>query len=500
MRGIVKRFYGKAVNDGVDLVLRRGEVLALLGQNGAGKSTLVKILCGLYAPDAGRILVGGEPVRISSPRDSLALGIGMVHQHFTLVSELTVAENIALCLPRAERGVVLNLQAVERLIRALSSRYGIRADPTKRVRQLSVGERQRVEILKALLRGSEVLVLDEPTAVLTPGEAAELFEIIRGLTAEGKGIIFISHKLAEVMAVSDRIMVLHEGRVVFDRATRCIDARAVTEAMLGRAAPGGARRAKRAFGRLVLEVRGLRARGDHGVECLRGVSFTVREGEIFGLAGVSGNGQRELAEVLAGVRAPSGGEFLVHGARMNGATPRTLAAHGVGRIPEDRMESGAILDLSLKHNLVLERYHLPPFRTGVCLASGAVDAHAERLVAEYGIVAHSVGVEARSLSGGNIQKTILARVLDPGPALIVASHPVRGLDVGAAALVHGKILRERERGAAVLLITEDLDEILAIADTVGVIFGGRVAGVCPRAEADRERLGMRMAGIDGGGR
>lgn len=500
MRGIVKRFYGRAANDGVDLVLRRGEVLALLGENGAGKSTLVKILYGLYSPDAGRIFMNGEPVCIRSPRDSMSLGIGMVHQHFTLVPELTVAENVALCLFAAGRGVFLNLPAVERRIRDLSARYGIRVDPAKRVRQLSVGERQRVEILKALSRGSKILVLDEPTAALTPGEAAELFGIIGTLKREGAGVVLISHKLAEVMAVSDRVTVLRGGRVVLDIDTRRTDARAIAEAMMGREAPEAVRRVARMPGKPVLEVRALKARGDHGVECLRGVSFIVRRGEIFGLAGVSGNGQRELAEVLSGVRAAAGGEFLVNGTRMNGATPRLLAARGVGRIPEDRMESGAILDLPLKLNLILERYHLAPFRRGFRLAGGAVDSHAERLVAEYGIVAHSAGIEAGSLSGGNIQKAILARVLEPGPALIVASHPVRGLDVGAAALIHGKILEERDRGAAVLLISEDLDEILSIADTVGVICGGHIMGICPRAGVDRDRLGMLMAGIDGGGR
>jgi general nucleoside transport system ATP-binding protein len=265
--------------------------------------------------------------------------------------------------------------------------------------------------------------------------------------------------------------------------------------MMGREPAETTGRAARSPGGPVLEVRGLRARGDLGLEALKGVSFTIRQGEVFGLAGVSGNGQRELAEVLSGVRSSAGGEFLLRGSRMRGATPRMLAARGVGRIPEDRMESGAILDLSLKHNLVLERYHLAPFASGFRLAEGEIDSHARRLVAEYGIVAHSVGVEARSLSGGNIQKAILARVLEPAPALVVASQPVRGLDVGAAALIHRKILEERDRGAAVLLISEDLDEILAIADTVGVICGGAILGIFPRGEADRERIGMLMAGV-----
>ena len=495
MRGIVKRFYGKPVNDRVDLTLRRGEVLALLGENGAGKSTLVRILYGLYTPDGGRIFVKGAPACISSPRDAMALGIGMVHQHFTLVSELTVAENVALGARPQRRGIFLDLPAVEKRIREFSERYGIRVDPAKKIRELSVGERQRVEILKVLSKRAEILVLDEPTAVLTPREAAELFEIIGALKRAGAGVVFISHKLAEVMAVSDRVMVLRRGRVVLDRETPGTDARGLSAAMTGRDAAETAPRAARSPGGPVLEVRGLRARGDLGIESLKGVSFTVRRGEIFGLAGVSGNGQRELAEVLSGVRAASGGEFLVDGARMRGATPRMLAARGVGRIPEDRMESGAILDLSLKHNLVLERYHLAPFASGFCLAEGEIDSHAERLIAEYGIVAHSVGIEARSLSGGNIQKAILARVLEPGPALVVASQPVRGLDVGAAALIHRKMLEERDRGAAVLLISEDLDEILAIADTIGVIYGENILRIFPRGEAVRERIVLFMAGV-----
>ncbi len=497
MRGIVKRFYGKAVNDCVDLTLRCGEVLALLGENGAGKSTLVKILYGLYTPDAGRILIKGQPVCIGSPRRAISLGIGMVHQHFTLVPDLTAAENIALSVRDMRRGIFLDLEGEEERIRGLSSRYGIAVDPSKKVRDLSVGERQRVEILKLLSRGSEILVLDEPTAVLTPGEAEELYRVIAALKREEAGIILITHKLHEVMAASDRVTVLRGGKVVFEGETGRTDARALTAAMIGGLAPAPARRAARPTGGVVLEVRGLRAMGGHGAETLKGVSFTVGRGEIFGIVGVSGNGQRELAEVLSGVRRASAGWFSVNGARMTGEKPRALALRGVGRIPEDRMESGAVLDLPLKHNLVLERYHLPPFARGLSLDDGAVEAHAERLIAEYGIRAHSAGIETGSLSGGNIQKAILARAIDPRPSLIVASQPVRGLDVGAAALIHEKLLGERDRGAAVLLISEDLDEILSVSDNVGVIFGGRLLGIFPRAEAERERIGALMAGVTG---
>lgn len=500
MRGIVKRFYGRAVNDRVDLTLRKGEVLALLGENGAGKSTLVKILYGLYTPDAGRLAVRGRPACIRSPRHAISLGIGMVHQHFTLVSELTVAENIALCAPPARRGVLLDLAGVERRVRDISDRYGIRVDPTGRVGELSVGERQRVEILKALAGGAEILVLDEPTAVLTPGVAAELFGVIESLKRGGAGIVLISHKLEEVMAVSDRVTVLRGGRVVLDTDTRRTDVRALAAAMMGRETPAPSRRAARKPGRPVLDVRGLRARGAQGHEALRGVSFTVREGEIVGLAGVSGNGQRELAEILSGLRPASGGEFLLRGVGMRGATPRRLAMRGVGRIPEDRMETGAILDLSLKQNLILERYHLAPFSKRYRQVPGEIDACAERLVAEYRIAAHSIEIELRTLSGGNIQKAILARALDPRPSLILAAQPVRGLDVGAAAFVHRRLLDERDRGAAVLLISEDLDEILLLADTIGVIYRGELLRVCPRGEIDRDRIGMLMAGVREGTR
>jgi simple sugar transport system ATP-binding protein len=500
MRGIVKRFYGKPANDRVDLALRPGEVLALLGENGAGKSTLVKILYGLYVPDAGEILVRGTPVRIGSPRDAMALGIGMVHQHFTLVPELTVAENIALCAPPARRGVLLDLAGVEGRIRDLSTRYGIRVDPARRVRELSVGERQRVEILKVLSGGAGILVLDEPTAVLTPREAAELFGMIESLKRGGAGIVLISHKLEEVMAVSDRVTVLRGGRVVLDTATRRTDVRALAAAMMGRETPPPSRRTARQPGRPVLEVRGLRARGDSGHEALRGVSFTVREGEIVGLAGVSGNGQCELAEVLSGLRPASAGGFLLRGVGMHGATPRRLAMCGVGRIPEDRMETGAILDLPLKHNLILERYHLAPFSRRYRQVTGEIDACAERLVAEYRIAAHSIGIELRTLSGGNIQKAILARALDPHPSLIIAAQPARGLDVGAAAFVHRRLLDERDRGAAVLLVSEDLDEILALADTIGVIHRGEILRICPTGETDRGCIGMLMAGVREGRR
>ncbi len=490
MRGIVKSFFGEAANAGVSLTLRRGEVLALLGENGAGKSTLMKVLYGLYAPKEGEILVRGRPVRIRSPAAAVALGIGMVQQHFALVEEMTAAENVLL----GRRGFLLGRAEAEREVARLSARYRLPVDPGREVRSLSVGEKQRVEIVKALSRGAEILILDEPTAVLTPHETEELGTVLRALRAEGKGIVFITHRLPEVFAFSDRVMVLRSGVTALEKRTAETTAAELARAMVGRPVAASRPGVRRAFGVPVLSVRNLWARNDLGLPALRGVSLTVREGEIAGLAGVSGNGQRELMEILSGARRAEAGEIVLRERKAAGFSPRQLVELGVGRIPEDRMETGAILDLSLAENLALERYHLPPLARRGWRDRRRIREFAGRLAIEYSIKAHGLEAEAATLSGGNLQKAILARALDPRPALVLASQPTRGLDLAAAAFVHGRLRAERERGAAILLVSEDLEEILALSDTIAVIAAGRIAGVFPREEADRGRIGLLMAG------
>ena len=489
MRGIVKSFFGEAANAGVSLTLRRGEVLALLGENGAGKSTLMKVLYGLYAPEEGEILVRGRAVRIGSPAAAVALGIGMVQQHFALVEEMSAAENVLLGL----RGFLLGRAEAEREVARLAARYRLPIDPGRAVRSLSVGEKQRVEIVKALSRGAEILILDEPTAVLAPQEAEELGAVLRALRAEGKGIVLITHRLPEVFAFSDRVLVLRSGRTALAKRTAETTAAELARAMVGLPVSASRPAVRRAFGAPVLSVRDLSALNDLGLPALRGVSLTVREGEIAGLAGVSGNGQRELMEILSGSRRAEAGEIVLRG-RKAGLSPRALVEGGVGRIPEDRMETGAILDLSLADNLALERYHLPPLARRGWRDRRRVREFAGRLAGEYSIKAHGLEVEAATLSGGNLQKAILARALDPRPALVLASQPTRGLDLVAAAFVHERLRAERGRGAAILLVSEDLEEILALSDTIAVIAAGRIAGVFPREEADRGRIGLLMAG------
>jgi simple sugar transport system ATP-binding protein len=494
MRGIVKRFPGVVANDGVGIEVRAGEVLAILGENGAGKSTLMKILYGLYRPDAGQILVNGRPVRISCPRDAIALGIGMVHQHFTLVPSLTVAENVVLGLPSG-RGPLLDLRAAAQQLRQLSQAYHLPVDPRALVWQLSVGEQQRVEILKLLYRGTSVLVLDEPTAVLSPQESTELMTVLRGMADSGRAIILITHKLQEVMTVSDRVTVLRGGRVVGTLPTSQADAQLLARMMVGAemTQPSGVPRGT--GGAPVLELRRVWSNGDKGVPALRGVSLQVNAGEILGIAGVSGNGQKELAEVAAGLRKVVGGCVLVNGRDVTRTPPAGHIDGGLAYVPEDRITVGTIPSLTVAENVVLKDHHRPPYARWLLLRPKAIRRHACELVRSYEIRTPDVDTPVAYLSGGNLQRLILARELSGNPLALVAAYPTRGLDIRATGFVHRRLLEAKARGTGVLLISHDLDEILSLSDRVAVMYGGEVLAVLPREEADVHRLGLLMAGM-----
>ena len=485
--GISKRFGDLIANDAVDLSLVRGEVHALLGENGAGKTTLMRILYGLTRADAGTIRIDGRPLSIGSPRDAISAGVGMVTQHFSLVQPMSVTENII--LGRAG-GARLDLAAARRSVEEASARFGIAVRPDAVVARLSVGEQQRVEIIKALARDCRVLILGEPTAVLVPQEVGALFETLRRLVATGLSVVFISHKLGEVRAISDRVSVMRRGRMV-GTAPGSTDERELARMMVGRPTFGvGQREAFQEGGQPRLRVQGLSARGSHGLPALHDVSLEVHGGEILGVAGVSGNGQTELAEALSGMRAATAGSVQVDGQELAGAEPAVVMAAGVGRIPEDRHAS-LVLDLPVSLNLVME--HIDAFTSGGRLDRARIDAHARTLIERFQIKARP-GDRVATLSGGNIQKVLLARVLAHDPRVIIVSQPTRGLDVGATEYVREELLARRREGAAVLLISEDLDELLSLSDRVVVLYEGRVVGHMLSSQADPEQLGMLMAG------
>ncbi len=492
LRQITKRFPGVVANDGVTLQVAPGEVHALLGENGAGKTTLVSVLYGLQQPDAGEIWLDGQRVRIRSPRDALRLGIGMVPQHFLLIRRHTVVENVALGLPGEP--FVRPTRRLEPRLLDLATRYGLGVDPRARVADLSPSEQQRVEILKVLLRGARILILDEPTSVLTPQEVRGLFEVLRRMRRDGHAVIFISHKLDEVTAIADRITVLRRGRVVATLPAADVDRRALARMMVGRDVTFQPARQRTTPGDVVLQVDGLRAPGPRGVDALRGVSLVVRGGEILGIAGVAGNGQRELVEVLTGLRRAAGGRVLLCGRDVTNRPARLLHDLGVAHIPEDRLRDGIVPTMSVAENLVLRRYRHRPFARGALLDPRAVAAFARQVIAEYEIATPGPEVPARLLSGGNVQRLILGRELAGQPVLVVAAHPTAGLDVAATEQVHARLQQCRAQGAAVLLVSEDLDEILALADRIAVFFGGQVVGELPAQEADPERLGLLMMG------
>ncbi len=493
LSGIDKRFGAAHANRAVDLRLDHGEILGLLGENGAGKTTLMNILFGLYAADAGTIRIAGQPVRIRHPADSLAHGIGMVHQHFHLVDRMTVLENLLIGQP-GRRGRLDRAGALAKLA-SLGERYGLRLAPERLVETLTVGEQQRLEIMKALYRGARILILDEPTSVLTPSEADGLFRALRAMAAEGVGVIYISHKLAELRALVSRVVVLRQGRVVGDLAlTEAVTDQQLARLMCGQdlAAPT---RTARAPGPTLLELQGIgaAARGRHGV-ALDDISFSLAAGEILGIAGVSGNGQRELAQLIAGLVPPRRGRLLVAGQVLRRPTPRQLRRLGVAVIPEDRLGEGLIAGAPLADSLALARFHEPPFSRHGVLRLAAMAEFAAAQIAAFDVRSASPGGRTGALSGGNLQKALLARELAFGPRLLIAAQPTRGLDVAAQAFVHSRLLELCRQGGAVLLISEDLDELSALSDRIAVMHGGRIVGILPVAEADRTRLGLMMAG------
>jgi ABC-type uncharacterized transport system ATPase subunit len=498
LRGVTKRFPGVVANDGVDLEIHAGEVHALLGENGAGKSTLSNIVTGLYRPDEGSLELHGEPVVLHAPRDALARGVGMVHQHFRLVQPFTVAENVALGDQR-DRRLVPDRAALERRVAELAEQFGLAVDPRARIWQLSVGEQQRVEILKALYRDARVLILDEPTAVLTPQEARALFATLRAMAADGRTIVFISHKLHEVLAVSDRITVLRGGRVVGTLATAGATPQGLATLMVGREIET-ARRHPRAgtAGTVVLEAHDLHAEGDRGLPSLRGVSLAVRGGEIVGIAGVAGNGQRELAEVLTGMRPLTAGRVTVSGQELRAGDPRDAIEHGVAHVPEDRLGTAVAPSLSIASNTVLKAYRDPDVSAGPFLRRNRIVQRAVDLIARYAVQAPGPEARTRDLSGGNLQKVVIGREFAGEPRALVVASPTRGLDVGAIEAVHELLRAAAAGGVAVLMISEDLDEILALADRVLVMYEGAIVGERAGEGADVDELGMLMAG--GGGR
>ena len=496
LRGITKRFPGVVANDGVDFDVAEGEVHALLGENGAGKSTLSNILTGLYRPDEGEIAIGGRAVSFSSPRDALDAGICMVHQHFRLVPPFTVAENVILGDHRGEgRKLTVNPRRIERRVAELGERYRIAVDPRARIWQLSLGEQQRVEILKALYREARILILDEPTAVLTPQEADSLFETLRVMAAEGRTIVFISHKLNEVKAVSDRVTVLRAGKKVATVETKDATARSLAALMVGRDVAMAERVAQGGeIGEPVLEVDELRAAGDRGAETLRGVSLSVRAGEIVAIAGVAGNGQRELAETVTGMRPPTHGTVTVEGKRLRGGDAREAISAGVAHVPEDRLHTGVAPSLSIASNVVLKSYRGRTVTIGPLLRLRTIRDHAARLIERYDVRGGGPDLPARRLSGGNLQKVVLAREFEGKPRVLVVASPTRGLDVAAIETVHRYLREAASNGVGVLLISEDLDEILALADRIAVIYEGAIVGEVDAAAATVEEIGLLMAG------
>jgi ABC-type uncharacterized transport system ATPase subunit len=495
MRGIVKRFPGVLANDCIDFDLRSGEIHALLGENGAGKSTLMHVLAGLYRPEAGTIQVRGRPVEFRSPRDAIACGLGMVHQHFMLVPSQTVTENILLGLDRPR--FVMRLPQYEQRVAELAQEFGLHVDPKAKIWQLSVGEQQRVEILKILYRGADILILDEPTAVLAPQEVEDLFHILRSMVAEGKSIIFISHKLGEVMAIADRITVLHKGQVTAaglqPAETTVAD---LARLMVGRTVLFLIEKPAKEPGPVVLAVEQVSADNDRGLPALRNISFQIQAGEILGIAGVAGNGQRELAEVITGLRLATGGQILVGGQEITNQPARLAIEGGVAYIPEDRKGIGSAPNLSITNNLILKTYRKPPIARGWAVEYSIARDRAQKLKEEYEIVAPTVDTPVRLLSGGNLQRVILAREISAGPGLMIAVQPTRGLDVGAIEGVHRLLLNLRQSGTAILLISEELDEIITLADRIAVIYEGQLVGqlTSPVKDEDMERIGLMMTG------
>jgi general nucleoside transport system ATP-binding protein len=493
LRGITKRFPGVLANDSVDLDLQRGEIHALLGENGAGKSTLMNILYGLYRPDEGEILLQGRRVSFSSAKEAIEAGIGMVHQHFMLIPVMTVAENIVLGHEPVRGGIFLDEGAARRRVEDVATSFKFAVDPDARVDEITVGQQQRVEIMKALYRNADILILDEPTAVLTPQEASDLFEILRTLAREGISIIFISHKLNEVLEIADRVTVLRRGKIIETVPGRGATQEGLARAMVGRDVLLRVSKSSHEPGDTLLTVDDLHVRDDRDLEKVRGLSFEVRAGEIVGIAGIDGNGQTELVEAIVGLRRPTEGRVLVAGEDVTLEGPRQLIDAGVGHVPEDRHRRGLVLDFSLAENLSLHDYRKPPESQFGWLWPRRIVARARGLIHEYDIRGGGPHTTAGSLSGGNQQKVVVAREISADPRLLVAAQPTRGLDVGAIEYVHRRLVQERDEGRGVLLVSLELEEIRSLSDRILVVYEGALVGEFS-PEATEEELGLAMTG------
>jgi general nucleoside transport system ATP-binding protein len=493
LRGITKQFPGVLANDHIDFDLRRGEVHALLGENGAGKSTLMSILYGLYTADSGEVLMNGKPVTISSPKDAITLGIGMVHQHFMLIPVMTVTENIVLANEPVHAGVLLDENAAEERVEEVARSFNFAVDPRARVESITVGQQQRVEIMKALYRNADIVILDEPTAVLTPQEAQELFEILRTLTREGISIIFITHKLNEVLEIADRITVLRRGKKVETIPREGATEDSLARAMVGREVLLRVEKTPANPGDVLLHVEDLQVRDDRGLDAVRGVSFDVRAGEIVGIAGVDGNGQSELIDALTGLRSVASGSIAVHGRDLTRATARQALDAGLGHIPEDRHRRGLVLDFNLAENLVLHDYRKEPFSRLGWINPRRWLRWAAGLLREFDVRGGGPTTRGGSLSGGNQQKVVIAREVSRNPSVLIAAQPTRGLDVGAIEFVHGRLVEQRDAGKAVLLVSLELEEILSLSDRILVLYEGRIVAEFP-PDVSEEEVGIAMTG------
>ncbi|MNO35143.1 Galactose/methyl galactoside import ATP-binding protein MglA [compost metagenome] len=494
LKQITKRFPGIVANDSISLALRKGEIHALLGENGAGKSTLMNILFGLYQPDEGKIEMGGQPVKIENPNKAIKLGIGMVHQHFKLVQPFTVTENIILGM-EPKKGLNIDYKSASAQVAKLSEQYGLHVNPDDKIQDISVGMQQRVEIMKILFRGADILIFDEPTAVLTPQEIEELMAIMKRLVAEGKSIILITHKLKEIMEISDRVTIIRRGKVIDTVDTDKTNQNELAEKMVGRSVSFTIDKKEANIGQPVLQLSDVKMNSKDGVPLLNGLNLEVKAGEIVGIAGVDGNGQTELIEAITGLRKIDSGTIKAGGRDITNQSARAIAESGVAHIPEDRHKHGLVLDFSVSENMVLKTYYQAPYSKGGFLNRSAMEEHARNLVDRYDVRTPSIETKVRSMSGGNQQKAIIAREIEMDPELLIAAQPTRGLDVGAIEAVHRQLVEQRDMGKAVLLISFELQEIMNVSDRIAVIFEGKIVGeVLPQDTNDQE-LGLMMGGM-----
>ncbi len=492
MRGIGKSFVGVRANDEVNLTVKSGDILGLLGENGAGKTTLMNILYGLYQPDQGEVLINGQPVSVKSPRESMHLGIGMIHQHFMLIQKHTVLDNIILGFD--DLPFFFPQKIMRKKIEEFSRRYGLQVDPDKYVWELSAGEQQRVEIIKALLHRADLLIMDEPTSVLTPAEAEELFTILRRLSEEGHTSILISHKLDEIMSVCNKVLVMRKGKVTGEAAIDEVNEKTLATMMVGHEISLSYPKKPLEPGDPVLEVEGLKVNSDQNLPIVRDLSFTVRRNEIMGIAGVSGNGQREMVEAITGLRTTVAGQVRLNGKDITNKSARHINDRGITHVPEERIKFGTVANLLLLENSVLKQHHNQPFSVKNLMNYPSIREHASRLVEDFRVDAASINTPIKNLSGGNMQKLILGREISANPDLLIAAHPTYGLDVGAADYIRRRLIECRDGGGSVLLVSEDLEELFQVCDRVAVMFEGRFMGIVDPADCDMGNVGLMMAG------